>query len=85
MPYVEKYFATVESQWENRTKEIASNMINYSFPTKLAGRTDLGVDLVAVGDTWMEQHPDAAPALRRLVSEVLDDARRAVHAQENDR
>lgn len=85
IPYVEKYFDTVESQWANRTKEIAANMIEYSFPTKLAGRTDLGVDLVAVGDAWMEKHSQAAPALRRLVSEVLDDARRAVNAQERDR
>ncbi|WP_376975766.1 aminopeptidase N [Arcanobacterium hippocoleae] len=81
VPYVEKYFASVESQWKDRTKEIAANMIEYAFPAKLAGRTDLGIDIIAVGDAWMNTHEDAAPALRRLVSEVLDSARRAVRAQ----
>ncbi|MDY5584461.1 MAG: aminopeptidase N [Arcanobacterium sp.] len=85
VPYVEKYFNTVEQQWAERTKEIAANMIQYSFPTKLAGRTDLGIDLVAYGEQWLADHADAAPALIRLVSEVLDTAKRAVRAQESDR
>lgn len=84
VPFVEKYFAIVETQWEERTKEIASNMISYSFPTKLAGRTDLGIDIIALGDEWLAVNHDAAPALRRLVSEVIDDARRAVNAQQCD-
>ncbi|XCB29677.1 aminopeptidase N [Arcanobacterium hippocoleae] len=85
IPYVDKYFAAVEAQWENRTKEIAENMISYSFPAKLAGRTDLGVDLVAAGNKWLDENAAAAPALRRLVSEEIDGAKRAVRAQECDK
>ncbi|MCI7552280.1 MAG: aminopeptidase N [Actinomycetaceae bacterium] len=84
VPYVEKYYATVEQQWRDRTKEIASNMIEYSFPMPLVGREDLGVDLIAAGDEWMETHPQAARALRRLVSEALDSAKRAKRAQAAD-
>ncbi|WP_124055107.1 aminopeptidase N [Arcanobacterium ihumii] len=84
VPFVEKYFATVEQQWAERTKEIASNMISYSFPTKLAGRTDLGIDIVTYGKEWISNHSNAAPAMLRLVSEALDGARRAIAAQECD-
>ena len=84
VPYVEKYFEAAPQQWKDRTKEIASNMLEYSFPTKLTGRTDLGVDLLAYGDKWLAEHADGAPAMLRLVSEVLDGAHRADRAQERD-
>ncbi|MBM7825718.1 aminopeptidase N [Arcanobacterium pluranimalium] len=84
VPFVEKYFASVEQQWAERTKEIASNMISYSFPTKLAGRTDLGIDIIEYGTIWLEEHKSSAPAMLRLVSEALDGARRARNAQECD-
>lgn len=84
-PYVEKYFSLVEEQWNRRTKESASNMIDYSFPIELAGRTDLGVDLTAAGDEWLAAHRNSAPALVRLVSEAVDRAKRALRAQSCDR
>ena len=82
VPYVEKYFAEVERQWEERTVEFASNMITYTFPTKLTGRTDLGVDVIAAGQEWLDKHQDSAPALRRLVAEAVDGAERARRVQE---
>ena len=82
VPYVQAYFDEVENQWNNRTKEIASNMIEYAFPIELTGRTDLGVDLLDVGTQWMHSHTDSAPALIRLISEQLDVAQRAKRAQE---
>ncbi len=85
LPYVDKYFAVVESQWKDRTHEIASNTISGTFPLPLAGRTDLGVDLVTAGQKWLTTHSTAAPALLRLVSEELARAERAVKAQECDR
>ena len=42
------------------------------------------VDVVARTRRWLEEHPDAAPALRRLVVESMDTARRAEAAQSVD-
>lgn len=84
VPFVERYFANIESQWENRTVEIASNFIGGAFPTKLTGRTDLGVDIVALGEAWLEENTEVAPAARRLFSEALAHAQRAARAQQAD-
>nr|WP_253280698.1 aminopeptidase N [Arcanobacterium phocae] len=84
VPFVEKYFANIESQWENRTVEIASNFIGGTFPTKLTGRTDLGIDIVALGEAWLADNTEVAPAARRLFSEALAHAQRAAHAQKAD-
>lgn len=69
--------------WEDNSVEIASNMLGYAYPSKLAGRTDLGVDLLAAGEKWMAE-AEAAPAAKRLVSEVVDQTRRAVRNQKVD-
>ena len=84
VPFVETYYNTVEQQWTDRTVEMASNVITHAFPVKLAGRTDLGVDLVATGEAWLAEHADGAPAMLRRVAEALDGARRAVKAQKAD-
>lgn len=84
VPFVDKYFDSLESQWADRTVEFASNFIGGTFPTKLTGRTDLGVDIVARGEAWLEEKKDAAPALRRLFSEALAGAQRALEAQHAD-
>ncbi|MDO4888014.1 MAG: aminopeptidase N [Actinomycetaceae bacterium] len=84
VPYAERYFADARAQWDTHSVEIASNMLEYAFPIALAGRTDLGVDLVALGEKWLADNGDAAPACVRLVSEQVDRARRAVQAQEAD-
>lgn len=85
IPFIDRYFDSLESQWADRTVEIASNFIAGVFPTKLTGRTDLGVDIVARGEAWLDEKKDAAPALRRLFSEALAGAQRAAKAQEADR
>lgn len=64
--------------------EIASNFIGGAFPTKLTGRTDLGVDIVALGEAWLEENTEVAPAARRLFSEALAHAQRAARAQQAD-
>lgn len=84
VPFVDKYFDSLESQWADRTVEFASNFIGGTFPTKLTGRTDLGVDIVARGEAWLDEKKDAAPALRRLFSEALAGAQRALKAQQAD-
>ena len=41
-------------------------------------------ETLAAADAWLEGHPAAAPALRRLVAEARDDLARALSAQECD-
>ena len=53
------------------------------YPTDLAG--DSSVDVLGATDGWLATHPDAAPALRRLIIESRDGVRRALAAQEADR
>ncbi|USR79815.1 aminopeptidase N [Arcanobacterium pinnipediorum] len=82
--FVDRYFDNIESQWADRTVEIASNFIAHAFPTVLTGRDDLGVDIVARGQEWLANHTEAAPASRRLFSEALAHAERAARAQQAD-
>ena len=85
-PFARPYFEVLDDVWENRTSEMAQNIVIGLYPGKLAGLgASLGVDVVALTETWLAEHDGAAPALRRLVVENLDGARRAVRAQEADR
>lgn len=80
----EKYFDEAARMWDNNSVEIASNMLNYAYPAQLAGRTDLNVDLLQLGKTWLETTV-AAPACRRLVLEQIDGTQRALRNQAVDR
>ncbi|MFP7707892.1 aminopeptidase N [Trueperella sp. LYQ141] len=81
--FVDRYFGALVEQWEDRTVEFASSFIRHTFPTQLTGM-DVCVDIVERTQNWLEEHSDAAPALRRLVSENLSRAQRAQHAQRCD-
>ncbi len=83
VPFVTSYFAALESVWASRTNEIAQNIVFGLYPLDLTGDPRVGV--IALTDGWLAAHPDAAPALRRIVVEQGDDARRALVAQEADR
>jgi aminopeptidase N len=80
-PLVEPYFQALEKVWELRTNETAQNVVLGVYPTLLTGT---GVDVLARTDAWLEAHPDAPPALRRLVGESRDGVRRALVAQARD-
>ncbi|WP_127130611.1 aminopeptidase N [Georgenia sp. SYP-B2076] len=85
-PSAGAYFDVLVDVWEKKTSEMAQNIVIGLYPGKLAGLAQpLGVDVVALTEAWLAEHEDAAPALRRLVTENLDAARRAVRAQEADR
>ena len=79
-PFVDRYFAALESIWASRTNEVAQQIVLGLYPTALAD-----ADVVARSDGWLEQHPDAPPALRRLLTENRDAVARAVRVQERDR
>ena len=79
-PFVEPYFAALETVWTTRTNEIAQNIVLGLYPALLAG-----TELLERNDAWLAALGDRHPALRRLVVEQRDGVRRALAAQERDR
>ncbi|MCX5212918.1 aminopeptidase N [Kitasatospora sp. NBC_00240] len=79
-PYAERYFGLLEQVWAERTIEIAMRIVGGFFP-----RLQISTQTLAAADAWLTGHPDAAPALRRLVLECRDDLARALRAQACDR
>lgn len=61
--------------WSGRGQEIATRLVTGLFP--VCGDE---ADAQAVED-WLEGHPEAPPALRRLVLKGLDDLQRALAAR----
>jgi len=80
-PYVDEYFASVRRIYNDKTNEMASNLIEGLYPTQLAGRVP---DLQDRADAWLESNGDAHDALRRLIIEGRDGVRRALDAQAKD-
>ncbi len=86
VPFVDRYFASLERVWRDRTSEMAQNIVTGLYPFALAGLADEhGVDVLARTDEWLAAHPAAPAALRRLVGEDRDAVRRALAAQQADR
>ncbi|RKN37637.1 aminopeptidase N [Streptomyces hoynatensis] len=78
-PFAERYFAALERVWAERSIEIAMSVVRGLYPQQGADRGTL--DATAA---WLVTHPDAPPALRRLVREAESDLARALRAQERD-
>ncbi len=78
--YAAPYFKLLERVWAERTIEIAMRIVGGFFPQAQVDEATL-----AETDAWLTGHPDAAPALRRLVLERRDDLARALRAQACDR
>jgi aminopeptidase N len=77
--FVEPYFAMLLPIWESRSYQIAQYLIVGLYPAALANRA-----LRDATRAWLSSHSDAAPALRRLVSENLAGVERALAVQERD-
>ncbi|MFE1921825.1 aminopeptidase N [Streptomyces asoensis] len=78
-PYTERYFASIERIWAERSIQIAMTIVRGLFPAL----QDSPATLEAT-DAWLAAHGSAAPALRRLVLEARDDLARSLRAQEAD-
>ncbi|WP_157005991.1 aminopeptidase N [Agromyces laixinhei] len=78
-PFVERYFAMLGDIWEHRSYAIAEKLVDLLYPAPLASHA-----LVDASHAWLDQHPDAAPALRRLVVENVAGVERALAAQARD-
>ncbi|MEZ0449142.1 aminopeptidase N [Cellulomonas sp. ICMP 17802] len=83
LPFVEPYFAGLETVWADKTSEMAQNIVVGLYPTDLVD--EASADVLGATDAWLDAHPDAPAALRRLVLESRDGVRRALAAQEADR
>ncbi len=77
--FVQSYFDMLIPVWESRTYQIANYLIVGLYPT---ARADAA--LRDATRAWLAENKDAAPALRRLVSEGLADVERALSAQARD-
>ena len=60
-----EYFATVEWVWENRTREMATNVVKALYP--FWAINDDGIDVLTMTDRWLNQLGSRIPALRRLI------------------
>ncbi|MGW2396616.1 aminopeptidase N [Kitasatospora sp. NPDC001664] len=78
--YAAPYFGVIEEVWAQRSIEIAMRIVSGFFP-----RFQTDEATLAATDAWLAGHPQAAPALRRLVLECRDDLARALRAQAADR
>ncbi|MFV0251817.1 MAG: aminopeptidase N [Beutenbergiaceae bacterium] len=85
-PFCEPYFDALERVWHDRTSEIAQSIVVGLFPHALADLDRAyGVDVLARTDEFLHQLGDRIPALRRLLVENRDAARRALANQQVDR
>ncbi|WP_462418015.1 aminopeptidase N [Kytococcus sp. Marseille-QA3725] len=78
-PFVQPYFDHVGSMWGERTHAIAEAVAGGFYPHALVHQ-----DLVDAAQAWLDSHPDASQALRRVVAENRDGTIRALAAQTFD-
>ncbi|MEV6791402.1 aminopeptidase N [Streptomyces sp. NPDC051320] len=78
-PFTPKYFEAIERVWSTRSIQIGVLVVRGLFPGLQDDRATLDAT-----DGWLDGHPDAAPALRRLVLEARDDLARSLRGQACD-
>ncbi len=78
-PYTAKYFEAIERVWDERSIQIAMDVVKGLFPFLQDSQQTLDAT-----DAWLASHKTAAPALRRLVLEARDDLARTLRGQACD-
>jgi aminopeptidase N len=78
-PFVEPYFAALQTIWQTRTNEIGQQLVIGLFPAQLSSR-----ELLESTQAWLDEVGERWPALTRLVVENADLMRRALAAQARD-
>jgi aminopeptidase N len=78
-PFVERYHAMLDTVEERGSHALIESVVYGFYPRPLAERA-----LVEATQGWLDSHPDAHAALRRLVGENRDPIARALAAQERD-
>jgi aminopeptidase N len=81
--YAERYFASLTGWWADRTMTMATILARGLFPrgTLEPDEAPERHPVVRQARGWLDAHPDAPAALRRIVIEQLDDLERALRAQ----
>jgi aminopeptidase N len=80
-PFVDDYFDMLRRVYNDKTNEMATNLIEGLYPAEHAGRVG---DLADRAAAWLDKNADAHPALRRLIIEGNDGVLRALRVQEFD-
>ena len=78
-PFVERYHAMLDTVEERGSHALIESIVYGFYPRPLAEPA-----LVEATQGWLDSHPDAHAALRRLVGENRDPIARALAAQERD-
>ena len=78
-PYVERWHAVLDTVESKGSHALVEAIVEGFYPRALAS-----AELRDASDRWLQEHPDAPAALRRLVVEQRDPVARAVAAQERD-
>ena len=78
-PFIDEYVRRILAIWETRTFHMAENLLSELWSTATVGLE--GADPAGALEAWLAEHPDAPAALRRIVSENLDDTRRTALVQ----
>ena len=78
-PFIERFFASIDAVWNDRSYAIGEEIFEGFYPAPLAD-----AQLQQATRAWLDANPDAAPALRRFMIEHLADVERALDAQARD-
>ena len=78
-PYVDRYHAMLDTVEDKGSHASVESIVVGFYPRPLADR-----QLHDASQAWLDSHPDAPAALRRLVVENRDPVARAIAAQERD-
>ncbi|MCC3301447.1 aminopeptidase N [Arthrobacter sp. zg-Y895] len=82
--YVEDYFASLTGVWSARSIELASRVVGGLYPghqDAAAGMAPADHPVVQKSVEWLELHPDAPGALRRIIIEQQDQLLRSLRVQ----
>ena len=78
-PFVERYHAMLDHVEDKGSHALVESLVFEFYPRPVADR-----GLLDATQAWLDSHPDAPAALRRLVVENRDPVVRALAAQERD-
>ncbi|RKQ36407.1 aminopeptidase N [Kocuria tytonis] len=87
--YEDTYFEQLTTWWATRSMEIATRMVRGLYPRAVDAQAASSSPAEAAAqhpvvrgtDAWLREHREAPDALRRIVTELLDDAQRALTLQ----
>ncbi len=78
-PFVQEYVRQADAIWDTRTFHMADNLLTALWSPATVGLE--GADPIGALEGWLASHREAPAALRRIISENLDNTRRVAGAQ----